>query len=1349
MKTFVELYKFLQKYKKENIYEWLEEKWEGKDKQESLLRIFSSLKLIKKLEEYEICKGNYNLGTIEKYKNIQEIFYDEKGKEKKLKDKGDSSDLTGISKKNDKKIVVTTSKNIKKMNIGKLDIEKIITNNKKYEEKGYETVICICIRKREKYEKMKRQIEKTNREIKEIINKKSTIIIDWEDLNKAYKIFKKKYSEKEIKEIIWKEKEMIELKMHQELGVKKTMKMKKEEKKKKILWGHIQRSGKSYIICGSIIEDSKEKKECNYLIITTAPNETIEQQKKVLECEQLKEFNIIVLNGENEKPEIKEKNIILCSKQYLQSKIENKTKNILWLRKMKIEMRFIDESHNGGTTELAKKTLEYYGKEAFTVQITATYSKPINDYKIPKENWILWDLEDIKLCKKISEKKNKERLEEKHGEIIKEIIKNYTEEERYSLEEEYKKYPDLWILTEEIKKETVEYIKTKTRNNEYGWSIEGCFILKQGIKEGKKIIKNEFQNEKEALKIWHKIFGKRDEMGIPDDGYPDKKVYMKRIEKICKNSILRSRCIGEGEMEKEPMIIMGFLPQNNINEISEATKKLLEKNKVIPEYEIVSINSKKTNNPKKTIEEARIIAKNNNKKGVLVLSGRQCSLGVSIKNCDIVLLLNNNTSFDMIYQMMFRSMTEGKNKKYGFVVDLNIQRVIETSIINYASIIKPEKHPKKAIKYILNEKLINLNGDHWMEEFGKNKEKINRLCENIYNIYSSNTEKALNHYLNRLRFKEILLSKNEQTLFNAIFKIGKPTKEQNEEINKLNEEINKDIEDINENNIKKGIEKEIIEDELMESETEEKDKKENESKKEKKNVNYMEILKHIIPLICLLTIHETETTFIEMYKIIENNNYVYKILLDQTKSWWGKNIDNRILKIFINIYIKYKKKDKETNQIIRTVKELFMKNINNSKELSKLIDKYLIPQELEKKTNAEVSTPYKLRQEMLDKIPKKFWRKKRKVFEPCAGKGGFVIDIIDRFMEGLKEKYPDEKKRYKRIVERCIYFSDINPTNIYICKLLIDPYNEYKLKYNEGDTLELDIKEKWGIEGFDGVIGNPPYNSNNKRTTGVTLWQKFIKKSIEQLNKNGYLCFVNPASWRKPVTDKCKYNNNLYKLMSHSNQIIYLSIHNTKDGMKTFKCGTRYDWYIIKKKKADKKTIINDENNKIIKINMLEYEWIPNYNYKLLNKISKGNKKLNIIYSRTAYGADKKWMKKKKNNEFIYPCIHTTPINNVRYMYSNNNKNGHFNIPKVIIGDSNINPVLDYKGIYGLTNHSFGIIIETKEEGENIKKALLTEKFKSFIKACSWSNYQIDWRLFTYLNKDFWKEFINENGEEK
>jgi hypothetical protein len=1062
METFKDLYEFLQSYEEDSIITWLKQQWTGKDKQESLLRLFAGLGLIDKLKSYDICKGNFNKKTIMKHMNIKNVFYNQKNIPIYLKDKGDSSDLTGICKKDDKHLLVSTSKNLNKTQVGKLDIDKILTNFKQYEDEGYTMSLCICVRDRIDFETMKKNVEKTNHQLKSLLEKEDTIIIDWKDLNQAYHRFKIYFSQTSLNSIMNSNKTPICLKMHQELGVEKTLEM-KNNGKKKILWGHIQRSGKSYIIGGCIIEDSKDKDECNYLVITTAPNETIEQQRKVFDCIQLTDFNIIVLNGKNKKPKLSEKNIILCSKQFLQTKIEkghDKTKNVVettksisWLKKMSFDMRFIDESHNGGTTELAKKTLEFYGKNSFTVQITATYFKPVNDYNIPKECWILWDLEDIKLCKNIKNEKSIIRLVEKHGDCIRDIISKYSLD---SIISEYSKYPDLWLLTDEINPNVVTEIINDTRDNNYGWSPNACFLLKQAIKMDQETqksiieIKEEFQNEGENLKVWYRIFGKKNKFGIPDKDYPDDIVFMKRIEKICKDPTIDSRFIGEGDLHNEPMIIMAFLPQNNIDKISKATIKLLERNNVIPDYDIISINSKTTNNPKQSIEDARIKARNSRKKGVLVLSGKQCSLGVSIDNCDIVLLLNNSIGFDMIYQMMFRCMTEEKNKKCGFVVDLNIHRVIETSVMNYASLIKPNIHPREATKFIIQERLINLNGDHWMPSFGNNVSKITALCENVYDLYSSNTEKALEHFLNRLRFKEILLSKEEQKIFNTMFSYTTPTKIQKGLINKLLEE----------EKIKKGIEKTKVDTNHIDTSSE----TSNEDEKEETQINYMDILKHIIPLVCLLTIHEKETSFIEMFQLIEKNAYVYHILMDQTKSWWGKSIDSKIIKKFINIYMKYIKDDQETNQIIRTVKELFRKNIKNNRQLSKLIDKYLIPQELEKKANAEVSTPFQLRQEMLDKIPLEFWTGTRKVFEPCSGKGGFVIDIIDRFMIGLKNFIPDEKLRYKTIVEECLYFSDINPTNIFICKLLVDPYNEYKLNYNEGNTLELDIKEKWEMD---------------------------------------------------------------------------------------------------------------------------------------------------------------------------------------------------------------------------------------------------------------------------------------------
>jgi hypothetical protein len=1321
IKTFCDLYTFLQNYNNP-IIEWLKEPWVGKDKQESILRLFTSLNLINKFNEFDMCIGNFNNVEFKKIENLSEFFYKKENIERNLKDKGDSSDLTCINKIDNHKILVTTSKNLSNITIGKLDIDKIINIiNEKY--KDYEMILCIVVKDKEKLNKMIKNIESTNNHLKELIIKKSTIIIDWKDLETSFYKFKLNFEKIQIHKLLKSNKTPIILKLHQDVSVQKTIIM-KNEKIKKILWGHIQRSGKSYIMCGCIIQDSKDKKECNYLIITTAPNETIDQYIKVFNCSQLKNFNVIQFNRNTKEILIEEKNIIICSKQFLQNKIENSKKSIDWLKEMKFNMRFIDESHNGGTTELAKKVLSSFGKNSCTIQITATYSKPVNDFDIPKENWILWDLEDIKLCQNINIQKNKERLIEKHGEIMKNTIKNYCNDDIIN---DYKNYPELHILTEELNKENVKKLVEKIKDTNYGYSTESCMLLKQNTNE----IIEKFQNEKEILKLWYRIFGKYNDIGVPYKEYPDNLVFMKRIEKICNNPEFDSRTIDTME---NPMIIMAFLPQDNIEKLSNTTIKLLKKYDVIPNFEIISINSSKTNTPKQDIENAQNKAKINNKKGVLVLSGRQCSLGVTIKDCDIIILLNNSTSYDMIYQMMFRCMTEEKNKKCGFIIDMNINRVIGTTLIEYSSLIKPYEHPRESIKYILQERLINLNADQWMTYFGHNEKTLSLICKKVYDIYSSDTEKALKHFLDRLHFKEILLSNDEQKMFNIMFNGKSPTIEQKKIIEEYMDKPDK---------INKGIEKIKISVEKIGEEEETKEKKK----------NYMDILKHIIPLICILTIHNDKTSFTEMYEMIETDKYIYDILIDQTKSWWGDTIDTIIIKNFIILYDKYIKDDKETSQIIRTVKELFTKNINNIKKLSKLIDKYLIPQELEKKKNAEISTPYQLRKDMLDKMPLEFWKNKNKVFEPCCGKGGFLIDIIDRFMDGLKDIIENKKERYKIIVEELLYWSDINSTNIFICKLLLDPYNEYKLNYNEGDTLKLDIKQKWNIKNFDAVIGNPPYQAIRKKENqtkgggGDLLWNKFVVKSInEWIKKNGYLIFVHPAGWRKPCglnvinRSKCK---NLYQLMTNDNQMIYLNINNTKEGLNVFGCGTRYDYYILKKCKIYTDTYINDETNTEIQINLKNIPFIPNKNILKIMKIISINSNNNLNVLRPGGDPRREYINDTRNKDYCYKMIHSTPKNGVRYKYCNEQKKSdHFKIKKIIFGETGYdNMVLDKNGKYGCTCCSFGIEI-IDENFEIIKKALLTIEFKEIINSCSWSNFRIDWRLFTYFKKDFWKEFI-------
>jgi hypothetical protein len=66
MHTFSDLYRSLQSYDDPTIGPFLNDKWVGKDKQESLFRLFAYLSLVPDFIDYDVCEGNYNVGTIAK-----------------------------------------------------------------------------------------------------------------------------------------------------------------------------------------------------------------------------------------------------------------------------------------------------------------------------------------------------------------------------------------------------------------------------------------------------------------------------------------------------------------------------------------------------------------------------------------------------------------------------------------------------------------------------------------------------------------------------------------------------------------------------------------------------------------------------------------------------------------------------------------------------------------------------------------------------------------------------------------------------------------------------------------------------------------------------------------------------------------------------------------------------------------------------------------------------------------------------------------------------------------------------------------------------------------------------------
>lgn len=421
-------------------------------------------------------------------------------------------------------------------------------------------------------------------------------------------------------------------------------------------------------------------------------------------------------------------------------------------------------------------------------------------------------------------------------------------------------------------------------------------------------------------------------------------------------------------------------------------------------------------------------------------------------------------------------------------------------------------------------------------------------------------------------------------------------------------------------------------------------------------------------------------------------------------------------------------------------------NMHYQKELMKYMMQTFEPSINDKKKYGEVNTPESLRNDMLSTLmdyDATFFNTVKTVFEPCCGKGLFLLDIIDRFMEGLSNVYSDIHERYKIIVEQCVYFADINPMNIDICRIIIDPFSQYSLQCYLGDVLNVTISTVFQKEYFYAIISNPPYNALGKTGTGNAIWQHFVKKALYDWRCK-YLVFVHPPGWRKPPKQDSKYNG-LFEDLTRKNNMLYLEMHDVSDGLKVFGCGTRYDWYIVKSQESKNNDItkVKDYKNIIYNLHLQKFYFLPNYN---INDILKyvlddnDDKTVQVLYSRTSYASDKKWISHSRNDIYTFPIIHSTPRSGVRILYSKKDDNGHFNIPKLIFGDSGIyNAIIDERGEYGLSEHAIGFTGYTIEEMNAMKKIIETNEFsENILKPCMWSNYQIDWRLFTYFKRNFY-----------
>jgi len=347
-------------------------------------------------------------------------------------------------------------------------------------------------------------------------------------------------------------------------------------------------------------------------------------------------------------------------------------------------------------------------------------------------------------------------------------------------------------------------------------------------------------------------------------------------------------------------------------------------------------------------------------------------------------------------------------------------------------------------------------------------------------------------------------------------------------------------------------------------------------------------------------------------------------------------------------------------------------NMNN-KDIENKIEEYLLVKEHEKNKFGEVFTPTILINELFDKLPTNLWSNPNlKWLDPANGIGNFSMVAYQKLMSGLSSWEPNEKKRSKHIVENMLYMIELNPKNVKISKKI------FGSKANICCANFLTNSEKcFSTNHFDIIMGNPPFQDDKSGETaqgGHDLYPKFFIKSFELLNNNGFLAFINPCKWRAP--NKKGDLKQMWDIFV-SNNPIYLKIYGFKDTIQLFRKGanTRIDYYILQKNTNKyNNTIVNDEENKEYKINLRQWDFLPNYNIALIKRILTNNNGVKIIYHPSQYDKRKSYMSEKKHGLYKYPVLHshTNKDGNIFYWANTKEPIGNkfvqmFGIPKVIL----------------------------------------------------------------------------------
>ena len=1227
----------------------------------------------KKVEARDYLEEKINCGSKSGIADLFFILKTDKDKQDKKRKACDDDPV-----KETGKAILFSSKYYKsEKGIGNYDASEIIIEAQEKYKKDFS--IIFLVKDKNSFKKI---IDNTRgKKLKDYIDKE--FILDQTDLAYYFKLLCRS-SDELPEESVLKTSIIRQLRFHQHYMVNYTCHMIDKHNISKFIWGAVPRSGKSFMVGGLI---ARKKPQFVFLILG-AITETKDQFKNDVfkTYSEFGKYEIIDTQDDKKWSVNPSKNyIFICSQEKLRKDIKDKSdflENFEDIIETGQNLIFFDEvQQGGGFNSMQYDTLNYFYRYKtnlpLLILVTATYAKPLLKYgqnlgggDIRLITWS-YDVNNIKM-KTFDAYDPVDITEENDTDKIKMLTDtiDMVGKPKTEIALDYSIYPELRVLVPTLseKKEwmtergDIEIDKLcKIRDEK--------FVTPSYVNDFLGFIKTNvydklFETYKEDQRRWDGAGNFHSQLWFLPTVDLQKYVYVKKCTESTENDecpfeilsrLLAIQITKTKGYEKFNVCIVHGLP---------IKKDLYDTDGRLKGYDdrIFFASKGKDKSIKENIEEIERKSESDGQ-SLIILTGKMLRLGISLSCVDLAIHMDPIESVDTIYQSMFRVLTERRNKKYGYFVDMNLYRNISFmySVTEYT--VKSENITREQVKNTLYTFNVNNVRDSVILE--KGKEAYTDMYTKLMTAFKLRKDTEFIDFLEEQ--KKTQLKRVEDALKNflddKITSDPSVKKELFKYIKSL--EISSDKEGGNKKHNKTVVDKsEYMKPHEKKGKEEKKEEKEEKEEITKEHIkNMIKKINNIFTLFLLFNEDENPSlqSFYDLYKqeydisrILECKDdeimtHCYIALQQVTPSRLNeKHISHADIRREIDKYIKMIQyiQHLEKDNILENLFENNKRNM--SKKLLKLklkvekdaidtsenstvcpeeflkihpkvldtIRAYLIPDQKDKKDFGEVFTPLELVCEMLSKLPKKVWSDPSLVWlDPANGIGNFPVVVYYKLMDGLKKVFPNEAKRSKHIIKKMLFMIELNPVNVSICKKIfkmLDSDSEPNIY--TGNTLDLNqaqLKAKGFPDKYDIIIGNPPFQNGRN----LMFYVYFIDFANQVIKKNGYLLYVIP--------NKILIPNKANAAIQNFNPLyIYHTVNDFFPTISTTICAI-----ICKKEPFDTKTKVKFSNGEMI------------LDLKIPTPTEYNDIKLKEVSDKILFGKDRKYLttsKEEPSKSHIY-----------------------------------------------------------------------------------------------------------------